>query len=83
MVAREQLYRLIDELPEAELSAAQRYLEYLRDTEWDRFTSLLDNAPEDDEPTNQDDEFSAEEALCEYRSGGTVSLDEFERALRG
>jgi hypothetical protein len=40
--------------------------------------SVLNNPPEDDEPTNQDDEFTAEEALSGHRSGGTVPLDEFD-----
>ena len=31
-VSREELYRLIDALPVAELPAARRFLEYLRDT---------------------------------------------------
>jgi hypothetical protein len=31
MIAREELYHLIDELPEGELLTAERFLEYLRD----------------------------------------------------
>jgi hypothetical protein len=30
MTIKEDLYRLVDELPESELHAAKRYLEYLR-----------------------------------------------------
>ncbi len=31
MIAREELHRLVDELPEGELLPAERFLEYLRD----------------------------------------------------
>ena len=31
MTLKEKLHRLVDELPEAECHAAERYLEYLRD----------------------------------------------------
>ena len=33
MAVKENLHRLVDELPETELKAAQRFLEYLRDSQ--------------------------------------------------
>ena len=44
MAARDELHRLVDELPEEERHAARRYLEYLRNTGSDR------PRPETEEP---------------------------------
>ncbi|MBI2322120.1 MAG: hypothetical protein HYU88_08555 [Chloroflexi bacterium] len=46
--AREHLHRLVDELPDGELHAAARFLEYLHDLGSDPLMRLLEEAPEDD-----------------------------------
>jgi hypothetical protein len=46
--ARQELHRLVDELPEAETYAARRYLEYLRDRRLPGLKELLE-APEEEE----------------------------------
>lgn len=61
MAAREQIHRLVDELPDDELDAAKRYLQYLRD-QGDPFARLLANAPLDDEETTPEEDASAREA---------------------
>jgi hypothetical protein len=61
MAAREQIHRLVDELPEDELDAAKRYLQYLRD-HGDPFVRTLADAPEDDERSSPDEDASARKA---------------------
>ena len=52
MTLKEKLHRLVDELPEEECHAAERYLEYLRD-QGDLLLHRLASAPYDDEPETQ------------------------------
>jgi hypothetical protein len=61
MAAREQIHRLVDELPDNELDAAKRYLQYLRD-QGDPFARALAAAPLDDEETSAEEDASAREA---------------------
>ena len=63
------LHQLVDELPENELHAAERFLEYLRDVGNDPVYTALIEAPEDDEPTTPEEDQSAEEAWQEYLRG--------------
>ena len=76
MAEREQIHRLIDELPEDELDAAKRYLQYLRD-QGDPFMRALAEAAEDDEPSSSEEDASAREAW-EQRDG-SISADEARR----
>lgn len=80
MITKENLYRLIDQLPNSELDAARRYLEYLRDTSDPVLRAFL-NAPEDDEETTDEDMQAIEEAMEDVRSGDVVPLDEVKRDL--
>ena len=41
MVIKNSLHQLVDELPDAELSAALRFLQYLRDTRSDPFVETV------------------------------------------
>ena len=63
MPVKEDLHRLIDELP-----VAKRYLEYLRNM-GDPLVRALMEAPEDDEPTTPEEDKLAEEAWQEYLGG--------------
>jgi hypothetical protein len=76
MAAREHVHRLVDELPDEELGAAERYLAYLRD-QGDPFARALADAPEDDEPTTPEEDASAREAWSQRHQG--VSADEAKR----
>ena len=49
VLLREELHRLVDELPEADLYSAKRFMAYLRNTQSPWLQKLLD-APYDDEP---------------------------------
>ena len=80
MSTRATLHRLVDELPESELDAAARFLEYLRDTYIDDpVLRSLRGAPEDDEPLTEEDEERIREGWEAYRGGETLTLDEYER----
>lgn len=78
MTTRATLYRLIEELPESELPAADRYLAYLRATS-DQLDRKLAGAPEDDEPVTPEDEAAIAEGWAAYRRGDVVSDED----LRG
>ena len=52
MTIKEDLHRLVDELPKKELPVAKRYLEYLRNM-GDPFLRTLMEAPEDDEEESE------------------------------
>ena len=80
MTTKESLRRLVNELPESELDAARRYLEYLRDTADPLMRKLLE-APEDDEPTTPEEDEAVEEAWREYLRGEFVSAEEAKREL--
>lgn len=78
---RESLHRLIDELPEGELNAARRYLEFIREKGTDSVRWALDHAPVDDEPERDEERQGVQEAEEDIRSGRTMSTDELKREL--
>ncbi|MBI4493665.1 MAG: type II toxin-antitoxin system Phd/YefM family antitoxin [Chloroflexi bacterium] len=55
MTIKERLHRLVDELPEREVQAAERYLEYLRRVGRGPVLRALLDASEDDEPETEDE----------------------------
>ena len=61
MATKEELYKLVSELPDSELDAARLYLEYLRNPGDPVLRALLE-APEDDEPLSKDEEQAINEA---------------------
>jgi hypothetical protein len=79
MVTRQELYRLIDDLPEQGLEEAHRYLAALKQANGDPFLAQLLLAPEDDEPTTPEEDAGAEEAWQEYLRGETISSEELKR----
>lgn len=69
MVTRDEVRRLVEELPEEELHAAKRFLEFLRDRGGDPLPRALAEAPEDDEPETEEERRAAEEAWADYLRG--------------
>ncbi len=59
--AKERLYHLVDLIPDAEIHAAERYLEYLTE-HGDPFIRRLMDAPFDDEPVTDEEEGAVQEA---------------------
>ena len=82
METRQALHTLVDELPEPELPAARRFLEYLRQQAPDPLRLMLDAAPLDDEPVTEDDLAAIREGFEEKVRGETVPHEEVKRLLR-
>jgi hypothetical protein len=74
------LYRLIDELPESELAAAERFLNYLRATADPVLRALLE-APLDDELGAEEERQAVHEAREELARGEVRTLEEVRREL--
>ena len=81
MTVKDDLHRLVDALPEQELHAALRYMEYLRDVDSDQFVRALMEAPEDDEPLTAEEAEGAEEAWQEYLRGEARPWEEVRKEL--
>jgi hypothetical protein len=80
MTIKDELHRLVDELPEGELHSAKRYLVYLRNM-GDPLLQALVEAPYDDEPTTPEEDRGAKEAWQEYLRGEAISAEEAKREL--
>ena len=78
VTTREALHRLIDELPEDTLAAAERELAALRD---DPLLRALALAPADDELVTDEDRVDLQAARAEYRRGETLSNEDVRRAM--
>ena len=80
MTIKDELHRLVDELPESESHAAKRFLEYLRNM-GDPMMQALMEAPIDDEPTTAEEDKGAEEAWQEYRRGEARPWEDVRKEL--
>jgi hypothetical protein len=78
MTIKEDLYRLVDELPESELHGAKRFLEYLRNMGDPVLWAMLE-APEDDEPETDEEKAAIAETKEDFKSGRVVSHEELKR----
>jgi hypothetical protein len=72
-MTREALHELIDRIPEGEIVAAQRFLEYLATSA--AFRATL-SAPPDNEPVTRGDAESIARAHGDLRAGRVVSHEE-------
>ena len=81
MTIKEDLHRVVDELPERELHTALRFLEYLRDVCRDPLLRALMEAPEDDEPLSLEEAQGADEAWQEYLRGEARPWEEVREEL--
>ena len=80
MPSRDSLHRLVDDLPENELSRAERLLEVLKETaEPRRYT--LENAPEDEEAETPQEAAAVAEAWRDHREGKILTTEELKRDL--
>ena len=80
MTARETLHRIVDDLPDSDLSTATRVLGALRAT-GDPVLQALLSAPADDEPDDDDFDGGLTEARREARQGLGISHEEAKREL--
>ncbi len=77
---RHRLRRIIDELPDQELAAAHRYLEYLRLMS-DPLVRALVGAAEDDEPETPEEAEAVREAREDVLHGRVLPHEEARRQL--
>jgi hypothetical protein len=73
-VSREELHRLVDQLPEAALNALEEWLAGYDPVLWALLT-----APEDDEPETEEERAAVAEAYEDLKAGRVVSLEEEKR----
>lgn len=83
MTVKEELHRLVDELPESELKSAHRALEYLRERGSDPLLRALLEAPEDEEGETDEERASVREAYEDLSSGRVLSHEEVRKRLLG
>jgi hypothetical protein len=81
MATKEDLHRLVDKLPESEVPAAERYLEYLSVARQDPFLRALLNAPLDDEPETEDERAAMAEARAALERGEVITDEDLRRDL--
>jgi uncharacterized coiled-coil DUF342 family protein len=75
-VSREELHRLVDQLPEAAIKTLEGWL-----AEYDPVLWALLTAPEDDEPETEEERKAMAEAYEDLKAGRLVSLEEVKREL--
>ena len=80
MTTKERLHQLVDALPESELKAAEHFLEALCKGD-DLLLRVLEEAPEDDEPTTPEEDAGAEEAWQEHLRGESRPWEDVRREL--
>ena len=78
--AKTRLHRLVERLPEEEIHAAERCLEYLAE-QGDPLLRVLSSATEVDEPLTDADRAALEEGHLALDAGDTVSDDELRSQL--
>jgi hypothetical protein len=78
-MSRDTLHHLVDRIPEEELAAATRFLEYLAVSP--AYRAALSATP-DDEPVTEGDAEAIARAREEVRTGKVVSHDEILREFR-
>ncbi|MNS22288.1 hypothetical protein D3C72_540730 [compost metagenome] len=85
MTAKDQLKKLIDELPEAIAGELLDFAEFLRQKEarrsFEKGMAVLNAAPADDEPYTEADRDEARQAREEYRREGGVRLEDLRAEL--
>jgi hypothetical protein len=77
MTAKEQLLQRVQRLSETEAAETLQ----LMDQRTDSLSRLLDNAPEDDEPSTPEEEALVQEAFDAIARGETITLDELRAEL--
>jgi len=69
MTKKEELRRLIDEIPEEELNSALRYLQFLRDLGEDPVITALNTAALDKEPLSDQEAEASDATWNDYIDG--------------
>ena len=80
---KQRLRQLIDELPESELHAAERFLQFLGNEGHDPFLAAMQRAPIGDDPVTPEEEALIQEGLDDLAAGRVVSHEEVRRRILG
>ncbi|MDQ7064298.1 MAG: hypothetical protein Q9P90_08620 [candidate division KSB1 bacterium] len=79
---KNKLHELVDALPEDEIQAAQRFLEFLLEQENQRrFANAFENAPEEAQDISPEEMKAIEEGEKDLRAGRVKSFDRVMKAL--
>ena len=78
--ARERIFRLVDQLPEEEVHAAERYLEFLRDHGHQPLDAMM-HAPEEGEDLSEEGERLLDEGYRDLSAGKAHTLREVKQEL--
>ncbi len=79
---REDLHQLVDQLPEEEMQAAKRYLQFLRERRLPGLRAMLEAEEEDEELTDVAKR-ELQKRLRGAEAGGTVSHEQVLKELGG
>ena len=79
-VNRQEIKDLIDGLPDYELHAVKRFIQYVRDVDDPVLRSLIE-APWDDEPVTEEDVAAFTETDEDFRTGNVFTQEEIEKEL--
>ncbi len=82
MTTRDEVHRLVEQLPEGALEDAKRLLEELR-MRSDPLLRALADAPEDDEPETEEERQAVAEAYEDLRAGRVVPHEQARHLLLG
>lgn len=80
-IDKEVLHKLVDDLPEEEVSIAERFLRFLKDLGSDPVLRALKNAPEDDEPETSEEAEMVKEARDAYNRGEVLTDEQIDKEL--
>lgn len=81
VVTKQDLHKLIDEIPEYEHTAVADYLKRLAELAQDPVYQAFMNAPIDDEPVTPEERAAIDEAKAEVARGEVYSLEDICRDL--
>ena len=81
-LTRCEIHHLVDALPERELTAAKRYLQFLQGVENDSLNAALMAAPWDDEPESPEEIEAIQEAYQDVERGAIVDDDQLDSLLQ-
>ena len=81
MTIKEKLHNLVERLPDSELPAAERFLEYLSSRGTAPLERALAEAPEDEEPETQEEMDAVRDARDAAAAGKVISDEELAREL--
>ena len=81
-LTRREIHRLVDALPERELTAAKRYLQFLQGVGNDSLSAALMRAPWDDEPESPEEVGAIQEAYRDVEQGAVVDDEQLDSLLQ-